>query len=195
MKKGCLWAIAIFFIYIIVINLIGMHTEKDIASVYNDVDTTSVAKEKSIKSSEKKGWTHTEEKDEMRGGTDTYDFITSDNAVDFGFPYNGGSSLHIVIRHSIKYGTDVYLSINKGQFSGNEYSNDNYVSIKFDNGEIKKYYFNEPSDGSTSTVFLRKEKELIAKFKTAKNIMIEAPFFQEGRRVFKFNNIEPYSGK
>ncbi|MBO4482587.1 MAG: hypothetical protein J5735_02115, partial [Prevotella sp.] len=68
-------------------------------------------------------------------------------------------------------------------------------SIKFDNGEIKKYYFNGTSDGSSSTIFLRKTKELISKFKTARNIMIEAPFFQEGRQVFKFNNIEPYSGK
>ena len=191
MKKGCLWAIAIFVLVLIVV---GMCTD-DTSPTSNDVDTTSVAKDNSEELFEKKGWTHKEEKDEMRGGTDTYDFITSDNTVDFGFPYNGGSSLQIVIRHSIKYGTDVYLTIHQGQFSGNEYSNDNYVSIKFDNGEIKKYYFNEASDGSTSTVFLRKEKELIAKFKTAKNIMIEAPFFQKGRQVFKFNNIEPYSGK
>ena len=192
MKKGCLWAIAIF---VVVLLFVGMCADNDTSSTSGDVDTTNVAKEKSIKPSEKKGWTHTEEKDEMRGGTDTYDFITSDNTVDFDFPYNGGSSLQIVIRHSIKYGTDVYLSIDKGQFSGNEFANGNYVSIKFDNGEIMKYYFNGEEDGNTSAIFLKKKNELISKFRTARTIMIEAPFFQEGRQVFKFNNIEPYSGK
>lgn len=195
MKKGCLWAIAIFVFMLIVVGMCTDSTSPTSGEVNTNVDTTSVAKENSDELFEKKGWTHKEEKDEMRGGIDTFDFITSDNSVDFDFPYSGGSSLQIVIRHSIKYGTDVYLSVNKGVFYGNEYEDENYVSIKFDNGEIKKYYFNGTSDGSSSTIFLKKTKELIAKFKTARNIMIEAPFYQEGRQVFKFNNIEPYSGK
>ena len=34
--------------------------------------------------------------------------------------------------------------------------------------------------------------EIISKCKTAKNIKIEAPFFQEGRRVFNFHVDVPY---
>ena len=35
-------------------------------------------------------------------------------------------------------------------------------------------------------IFLKKEKELIEKFKTAKKIMIEAPFFDSGSKQFTF---------
>ena len=196
MKKGCLWAICIFVILIIIGKCVGDDNTANTDNVNTDnANTEKVTQNNTEDSSEEKTWTHYEKKDEMRGHIDKYDFITSDNAVDFEFPYHGGSSLQMVIRHSVKYGTDVYLRIEKGQFSGNEFSGSNYVAIKFDNEAIKNYYFVEAEDGDSEIIFLKKTRELISKCKTAKNIKIEAPFFQEGRRVFHFHVDIPYKEK
>ncbi len=193
MKKGCLWAIGIFVILIIIGRCVGDDNTANTDNVNTDnANTEKVTQKNTEESSGKKTWTHKEEKDEMRGNIDKFDFIISDNTVDFEFPYNGGSYLRMVIRHSVNKGTDVYLQIIKGQFGGNDFSGSNYVAIKFDNEEIKNYYFNIAEDAKTETIFLKKTQEIISKCKTAKNIKIEAPFFQEGRRVFNFHVDVPY---
>lgn len=67
----------------------------------------------------------------------------------------------------------------------------NFVTIKFDDGELRKYYFDRADNGSMDYIFLRKKSELIALLKKAHKIMIEAPFFSTGNRVFKFHVDEP----
>ena len=124
--------------------------------------------------------------DEMNDSKSKFASITSDNTVDFDFPYQGGSYLKITVRYTKKWGTDVYISISQGQFICNEYEGTDYVRVRFDSGKPMKFSTNEPSDGSSDMLFLSNTKKFISLAKKAKRIRIEAPFYQAGNQVFTF---------
>ena len=190
MKKTLLYVVGGFFaLGILVAMCDSEETSKDASE--DSIAVESKDAEKETANSSQKTWKISTSKDEMRGSTDTFASIESDNEVEFEFPYHGGSTLSIVVRESQKFGTDVYLLISDGQFIGNAFDGSNYVTIKFEDGPLQKYYFDDAADGSTNVIFLRKEKELIAKFKTAKKIMIEAPFFDSGSKQFTFTVGKP----
>jgi hypothetical protein len=133
-----------------------------------------------------KTWSFKTEKDAMTDSKNIWANLTSDNIVDFSAPYDGGSNLTITIRYMKKYGFDAMLQISSGQFDANEYSGTNYITARFDGGSARKYYVNEPSDGSSDYLFIRKKSDFIMRCKKAKSIKIEAPFYQEGTAVFNF---------
>lgn len=190
MKKTLLYVVGGFFaLGILAAMCDSEETSKDASE--DSIAVESKDAEKETANSSQKTWKISTSKDEMRGSTDTFASIESDNEVEFEFPYHGGSTLSIVVRESQKFGTDVYLLISDGQFIGNAFDGSNYVTIKFEDGPLQKYYFDDAADGSTNVIFLRKEKELIAKFKTAKKIMIEAPFFDSGSKQFTFTVGKP----
>ena len=190
MKKTLLYVVGGFFaLGILAAMCDSEETSKDASE--DSIAVESKDAEKDTANSSQKTWKISSSKDEMRGSTDTFASIESDNEVEFEFPYHGGSTLSIVVRESQKFGTDVYLLISDGQFIGNAFDGSNYVTIKFEDGPLQKYYFDDAADGSTNVIFLRKEKELIAKFKTAKKIMIEAPFFDSGSKQFTFTVGKP----
>jgi hypothetical protein len=92
-------------------------------------------------------WHTSYKNDEMRGTAQKFSQTESDNAVDFDFPYNGGSKLTIVLRSKkteLKAGqkpeslplTEAIIVISKGQFSCNSYDGC-HVSAKFDDGKIQ----------------------------------------------------------
>ena len=190
MKKTLLYVVGGFFALGI---LVAMCNSEE-SSKESSKDSTTVESKEAEKEedhSSQKTWKISTSKDEMRGSTDTFASIESDNEVEFEFPYNGGSTLSIVVRESQKFGTDVYLSISNGQFVGYAFDGSDYVTFKFDDGPLQKYYFNDHAHGSKDVIFLRKEKELIEKFKTAKKIMIEAPFYLNGSKQFTFTIGKP----
>lgn len=190
MKKTLLYVVGGFFaLGILAAMCDSEETSKDASE--DSIAVESKDAEKETANSSQKTWKISTSKDEMRGSTDTFASIESDNEVEFEFPYHGGSTLSIVVRESQKFGTDVYLLISDGQFIGNAFDGSNYVTIKFEDGPLQKYYFDDAADGSTNVIFLRKEKELIEKFKTAKKIMIEAPFFDSGSKQFTFTVGKP----
>lgn len=151
------------------------------------IDPNSVSEE----TSDMKTWNYSTATDEMNDSKSRFASITSDNTVDFDFPYQGGSSLTLTVRYAKKYGTDVYVKISSGQFVGNEYEGTNNIRVRFDNGSPMKFTTNEPSDGSSDLLFLNNAKKFIKLAKKAKTIKIEAPFYQEGNRVFTFTVDEP----
>ncbi len=138
-----------------------------------------------------KTWNLKTSQDEMDDSKNYWYSLVSDNYANFDFPYEGNSYLTITVRWMKKYGYDVLLEIDKGQMVGNEYNGTNYVRVRFDGGKVQKYYYNEPNDGSSNLVFLRNAQRFIEKCKTAKDIIIEQEFYQEGVHQFKFHVDEP----
>ena len=134
-----------------------------------------------------KTWDFTSDTDDMDDSVNKYYSLRSDNFANFDFPYQGDSYLTITVRYMKKYGYDVLLNIDKGQMIGNEYNGTNYVRVRFDNGKAEKYYYNEPNDGSADCVFIKNTSKFIKKCKTAKTIIIEQEFYQEGVHQFKFH--------
>ena len=163
--------------------------ENDTIAIVND--TVAIDSVDSLDSEVKNGWNYESEIDEMDGSTTKRAIAVSSNVVEFDFPYNGGSTLGICVRKTKKYGTDVMISISKGQFVSSEYNGTNYVTVRFDNNAPIKFTTVEPSDYSNDLLFLQNSKKFIKLAKNAKTIKIEAPFFNEGSYVFTFDTKKP----
>lgn len=131
-------------------------------------------------------WRYNEDTDQMRNTKSYWAMLTSENSVDFDFPYNGGSTLKMELRKSAKYGNDIYFTISKGQFSCGY--DGCHATIKFDDGKPQKISLVGAADGDMTTLFLSgKASNLAAKIKKSKTMMIELHFFQEGSRQFLFH--------
>lgn len=150
-----------------------------------------------------KDWTPSYQNDEMRGTAQKFLTLDSENSADFDFPYNGGSELSIVLRSkktTLKKGqkpeelmpTEALLLISKGQFLCNSYGGC-HVSVKFDQDKIKTYSMNEAADGSADVIFFSAPSGFIKNIKSHKQVIIEAEFYQEGKKQFKFN-LDNYPG-
>lgn len=130
-------------------------------------------------------WTYSQEKDELTGKSSYFAQLVSDNYTTFDFPYNHTPIfLTLNIRKSPRYGTDVYLTIPEGQFH-TKYDG-TYISVRFDNGSVIRYSCSEPSDNSTTVLFVNGAKGFIKKLKSSKECRISAEFYQEGAPTFIF---------
>ncbi|MGK3363416.1 hypothetical protein ACSLNB_18330 [Citrobacter portucalensis] len=147
-------------------------------------------------------WLASYNNDEMRGTATKFLQTESDNAVDFDFPYNGGSKMTLVLRspktelkgeqkaEDLKP-NEAMLLISKGQFSCNSYDGCD-VSVKFDNEKIQKYKMSPAENGRSDVIFFDKSNSFIKSISNHKKLIIEADFYQAGPKQFKFN-LEGYS--
>lgn len=163
--------------------------DETLDSVYVDSVDTSI--DDVVSETMEKQWDYSTETDEMNDSKSRFASLVSDNVIEFDFPYNGGSTMRLTVRYMKKYGTDVILRISSGQFLCSEYNGTNFVRVRFDDGTAMKYRTLEPADGSSDQLFLTNAKKFISLAKKAKVIKIEAPFYQEGNRVFTFSVDKP----
>lgn len=145
---------------------------------------------KEVEKEKVKEWEFSFDEDEMTSTRNVYARISSDNTIDQDFPY-GATGANICIRYMKKYGYDVLVTIDEGQFSGIDVSGTNYIMVRFDKGKAIKYWYSNSDDGSSDCVFIRKTNDFIKRCKEAKDIKIELPLFQNGRPVFKFHVDKP----
>lgn len=129
-------------------------------------------------------WTYSDSKDEMTEKEIRYAFLDANNEFEFGFPYEGGSKLKIMLRRTGGTKNEVMLQISKGQFMGN-YNSD--VKVKFDAGPLKTFSFSEPGDATSNIIFLNSEQSFISQLKKSKHVKIQAPYYQEGQKVAEFD--------
>lgn len=128
-------------------------------------------------------WMYNEQSDPMSEKMIYFAKCRSNNSINFDFPYDGGSYLDITIR-KMNGVNEVILSITKGQFMSPYNST---VKMKFDDGPVKSYSFNDAADGSSDYIFLNGAKGIIQNLKKAKRIKVEPDFYQEGQTVFNFD--------
>jgi hypothetical protein len=135
-------------------------------------------------------WIYSENKDEMRGTVEHTAGMQSTNQVFFEFPYNDprGSSLLGMVRDKPGIGKDVMLIISKGQFHCEP--DGCSVLIKFDDEKPRTFEGSTYSGGTPNALHIGPYKTLVQKLKKHKKMIIEAPFFQGGRRQFSFS-LEP----
>jgi hypothetical protein len=111
--------------------------------------------------------------------------VTSTNTVSFGFPYQGSQHATLTIRKTARWGTEAIFRIERGQFLCG--IDECAVNVRFDSGPIRQCSASEPSDHSTTTLFLRNGPSFVAQLRKAKTLRIEATFFQEGSHTLEFN--------
>lgn len=133
----------------------------------------------------KGSWAYSEDVDKMDNKKTLFASTTSTNSVDFDFPYQGGSTFDLIIRNTNKR-NEVILRVSKGQFT-TSIMEDQTVRIKFDDAAPITVTYNSARDGSSDVIFLNQSSKIIQKLKAAKRVMIEAEFFQEGRKQAEFD--------
>jgi len=129
-------------------------------------------------------WRYSSRADELRGKTEHYAELVSENEARFDFPYNGGSTLRMTIRKSPQHGTDVIFRISKGQYVCGIY--DCKGAISFD-GKSEGLTLATPSDHSSDVLFAKYGEAIIRKLKSSDKTIVELPFYQEGNRQFTFD--------
>jgi len=115
----------------------------------------------------------------------SFAIVRSNNTVRFAFPYGRDQHGTLMIRRTPQWGTDVILEIERGQFlCGLDQCN---VNVLFDSGHIQHFTASEPTDHSTTVLFIRGQDRFISQLRKAKTVRIEATFYQEGNQAFIFN--------
>ncbi len=130
-------------------------------------------------------WEYNEIPDEMTDDTTYLAHVVSENAVDFDFPYDGGSTLMLTVRKSPQYGSDIYIKISKGQFNSGIYGQK--IKMRFDENKAFDLNCKTASDGSSDLLFLTNFKKLLPQLKQSKTLKISCEFWNEGTRTFSFN--------
>jgi len=130
-------------------------------------------------------WTYLDDVDKMSGKTSKFAYTTSTNTEQLGFPYNGGTTMDLNVRKHPRMGTDVYITVNKGQLN-HEYDG-NSIMVKFDTESPQRYSVNEPSDNSRDTFFILGSKKFISKLKKSSKVIVEVEFYTDGNHQFEFN--------
>ncbi|MBN1928796.1 MAG: hypothetical protein JW764_04590 [Chlorobiaceae bacterium] len=129
-------------------------------------------------------WSYSSFEDEMSSKNIGIASIQSVNTVNFGFPYEGEQRALLQLRQHPRYGKDVMLVLERGHFHI-KYGG-TPVLVRFDDGEAMSFTAFEPDDNDTEIIFIQGYKRFVDKLKGATVVKIEAPFYQEGTRVFEF---------
>lgn len=164
--------------------IIWMYSDKTPGTSSGAVSTTQATESENVKP---KNWQYETSKDEMRGIESKFATTVSTNTVDFDFPYNGGSKLILALR---KRGSevDVMVTITKGQILCSIRSCE--TAFKFDNGAVQSITMSEPDNHSSDMLFVsydKTETNIINQLKDSKKLVIEVPFYREGKKQFTFD--------
>lgn len=149
--------------------------------------TTQVAQQtiESSKLPEKEkpeNWRYLEKTDKMgrhikMASTSSINSLFENSSLSAGF-------LHLRIH--TQYGKGIML----GAGFGGEFSTDDKnckVLVRFDEGKPEWYKTSKPSDDDADTLFIQDYSKFVAQLKNAKKVLIEAPFYNKGKRILEFN--------
>ncbi|MEK5754080.1 zinc ribbon domain-containing protein [Acinetobacter variabilis] len=164
--------------------IIWMYSDKTHSTSSRVVSTTQATESENAKP---KNWQYETSKDEMRGIESRFATTVSTNTVDFDFPYNGGSKLILALR---KRGSevDVMVSITKGQILCGIQNCE--AAFKFDDGAVQSITMSEPDSHASDMLFVaydKTEAKIINQLRNSKKLVIEVPFYQEGKKQFTFD--------
>lgn len=129
-------------------------------------------------------WYYSERRDELRNSTVYAASVSSNDRAYFAFPYQGGSSLDITVRKHPSWGTDVVFQISKGQFQCGIESCKGTISF---DGSVETLTLSPPEGYSPEVLFATYGPAIMRKLKSADRVVVELPFYQEGRQQFTFD--------
>lgn len=130
-------------------------------------------------------WIYSESDDAMGRGKVKLAMVQSTNEIEFDFPYKGPQRATLGLRQNPGQGPDVMFSIKRGQFQCS--FRGCKVQVRFGDGKPVSFSASEPSDNSSTTLFILDEATFIKRAKQVDTIAIEAEFFQQGMQVLQFH--------
>ncbi len=144
---------AVVVLLLIAIGVIGhlQESSHQETSANATTDDTALAASHEANTAPVPHWNLSVSRDEMSGTEMRTLSIESNNELEFGFPYSGGSKGTIALRHW-RGRDDLLFRVSKGQFSCSV--DDCIVHVKFDDGKTQAFSADEPTDGSTGLLFI-----------------------------------------
>lgn len=211
--SGCAKAVLAFIIVIVGLMIIGQCSRDNSTPGSNNAAPASIASNSSLPASEpdvepaptpapepKIGdqWHYTGEKDPMGKGTTYWASVQSSNTVSFGIPYSGPQHGTLTLRTHPRYGKDLLLNIERGQFLCSSYDGCT-VLVRFDDKTASRYSATGAADNSTNVLFISNYSRFAGEMLKAKRVRISAEAYQEGSPVFEFDvsgfDVSKYSPK
>lgn len=130
-------------------------------------------------------WRYSTSQDDMSLKKISNAEIDSTNRMSFSFPYANPQRATLQLRKHPRWGSDVILMIERGQFLCNDYDGCS-VLVRFGKGNPQRFSASGPSDNSTNYIFIRDYKNFVNQIRKTDEVTIEAKFYQEGNRAMKF---------
>ena len=130
-------------------------------------------------------WTYNVQRDEMRNSETRTATVRSENTVPFDFPY-GEQPADLTIRRDPESGLDVIFSLPSGQILCSSFGR-SFLSVKFDDGPIRRFNCTDASDGSSEVAFFTDPRTFLSALKSADRTIIEAEFYHRGRQQYTFD--------
>lgn len=132
----------------------------------------------------KHGWQTVESDDAVSGKKFVVTTARSLNMISLDPPYSGIQSAHLSARKHPRFGSGLFISVEKGQLHC-EYNNC-YISVRFDGGDVRRYAVSKPSDMSSTTWFIDDHKEFSSRLAKSKKTFVELQFFRQGAHTVEF---------
>lgn len=190
--SGCAKVVLIFVGLLVVVMVIGQCSRQtsDVSSSAATSDTTTTPAPQiatpppaPVLGSQ---WTYRKMEDPMANGASFVALVQSKNTVEFGFPYSGPQHATLTLRTHPRYGKNVILSIERGQFLCRSYE-DCTILVRFDDQNSQSYSAVGAADNSTETIFIRNYARFLSSMQKAKTVRIAANIYQQGAPAFEFN--------
>lgn len=129
-------------------------------------------------------WSYSQNTDEMRGTSEKWANLSSEDVVTTSWPYEQ-QPMRLIIRRRATDGVNVMLQIS-GQFVCRSY-NGTKITVKFDDGPLETFNCKEADSGPDDVVFVSPSARFINRLKAAKVMMLEAPVYEVGNAQVTFN--------
>jgi len=130
-------------------------------------------------------WRYFGEMDPVSGIREWVASTESLNTVNFDRPYQGAQRATLTLRKHPRYGNNVILQIERGQFTAG--LSGVQVVVRFDDGKAINFWADGPADHSTTTLFIGDYSKFVEALRKAKLVRISTSIYQEGEPVFEFN--------
>lgn len=177
MKKHL--SLSLIFSTIVIYSCGTSSSSKEIASDTIDTLLSPTLEQKSPAGN----WSYWENTDKMTSKSVYHAQVNGKEELQFEFPYQGGAVASIYLRNKDNK-NDAVLMVSKGQF--NSSIEGQTIRVRFDDGSPVMYNCNPSSDGDPKFLFVQSTKGFINKLKSAKKVIVEAEFYNEGLRQMEF---------
>lgn len=163
---------------LVTIGIYSCGTSTSSKTLTTDTAAVEVAEKKAPEN-----WSYLEDTDKMTSKSVYHAQVNAREELEFKFPYQGGAVASIYLRNRDNK-SDAIFMISKGQFTGSFQGQ--AIRVRFD--EEKPFTFNcsPSSDGDSKVLFIDNTKGFITKLKSAKKVIVEAEFYNEGLRQMEF---------
>ncbi|MBO0930049.1 hypothetical protein [Fibrella aquatilis] len=111
-------------------------------------------------------WQYESKSDQISGTVDKA-ILAATNVVQFPYPYAGGSTVSLILRHRNGH-TNAYLTTSKGLFTSSFQGG--RAQLRFDGARAVTYTLTAAENGSGSTIFFDADQPLIRQIRSAKSL-------------------------